>query len=142
MSAADFTILERDELGNIKEMSVNNDDGEDNNDIDEDDDDAEYGAEARRSEQDNRLENITSMSESYSEILDSPVNSPTHEISEAIKGSPMRIPSRRPMNLQQTSGKCMYVWDSRHTRINIDFCFELLQPHSRMVRSASMTTQI
>lgn len=106
MSASDFIILERDELGNIKRMVGNAHADEVD---DEGDDDEEDGVEcnaASGTNDNSRLENVASMSESYSEILDSPVKSPTTEIAEAIKGSPMRIPSRRPMSLQQIASKC------------------------------------
>lgn len=102
MSASDFTILEINEFGNVNTMANDNDD-----DIDDDEDDAECSAARETNDRNNRLENVASMSESYSEIVDSPIKSPTTEIAEAIKGSPMRIPSRRPMSLQQIASKCM-----------------------------------
>lgn len=105
MSASDFIILESDELGNIKRM-VGNEHAHEVDDEGDDDDGVECNAASRTNDNNSRLENVASMSESYSEILDSPVKSPTTEIAEAIKGSPMRIPSRRPMSLQQIASKC------------------------------------
>lgn len=97
MSASDFTILKQ---GNISTAIAYGDE-------DDDDDDDEDLKEAKENGANNRLKNA-SMSESYSEILDSPIKSPTTEIGEAIRGSPMRIPSRRPNSLlQQTASKCI-----------------------------------
>lgn len=102
MSASDFTSLKRDRLGNIKTVA----DGIDDDDVEDDRDDGQGNA-TRGTNDDNRLENVASMSESYSEILDSPIKSPSTEFAGAIKGSPIRIPSRRPMSLQQIASKCV-----------------------------------
>lgn len=102
MAASDLASLKRDRLGDIESLT----DDIDGDDVENDKEDGQGNA-ARGTNLNNRLENIASMSESYSEILDSPIKSPTTDIAEAIRGSPMRIPSRRPMSLQQIASKCV-----------------------------------
>lgn len=56
----------------------------------------------------------SAMTESYSEILNSPILSPFEDLpAEHSRGSPMRIPSRRPTSLAQ--GKRKHLNHSYHS---------------------------
>lgn len=91
-------VLEKGNKNEQPAVEANDDDNDD--DEDEQNDDEENG--------NNCLHNA-SMTESYSEILNSPIKSSATDRAGSVKGTPIKIPSRRPTTLlnQSAANQCI-----------------------------------